>query len=125
MYEREQDSRKWKICSLFTVCAIFSAVVGGMHTYRALNARKLNSYQQYYSRDEFLCKSDEEGGGYCYGNNYDSCLVPTYLYGNADSATIEDAYSNVEEWCDGDQDCLQAGTRWTMVWESNAAMMFL
>jgi len=88
MYEREAEVRKWQICSLFTVCAIFTSIVGGIHTIRALNARKINSFdfQRYYS-NEFHCKSDNEAD--CYGgNNYDSCLVPTYLFGDADSAAI-------------------------------------
>jgi len=99
MYERETESRKWQICSLFTVCAIFSAAIGSIHTYRALNASKIN--QDFY--DEHFCDSNKHD---CHGNLYDSCLVPTYLYGNTDSEVIEDAYSNVEEWCDGEQDCL-------------------
>ena len=102
MYERETESRKWQICSLFTACAVFSAALGGIHTYRALNARKVNSDLQ-HRRDELFCKEIEGG---CHGNLYDSCLAPTYLYGNTDPSIIEDAYSSLEDWCDGDQDCL-------------------
>ena len=42
MYERERKTRKWGICVLYTVCAIFCAIIGSVHAWRALNAKKLN-----------------------------------------------------------------------------------
>jgi len=92
-----------------------------VHLYRALNAKQIND-EFPLAHDDFYCKFNQ---GKCYSNIFDSCLVPTFSVGDANPTEVENAYRSVEDWCDGDADCLKAGTRWTLVWQTNAALMLL
>ena len=67
MYERERKTRKWEICILYTVCAVFCAVIGVFHAWRALNAKKINDL-------ELSSYCDESSP--CYVNMFDQCNFP-------------------------------------------------
>lgn len=58
-------------------------------------------------------------------SHYDSCLQPAYLLDN--NVQVKDFFERIEEideYCDGELSCIQAGTNWSFIWYFNMLIMF-